>query len=167
MWRGGGCRHMVRVRIRWGGGAAMDTTHVHGTIHGNAGAMWSRTRSGTGRATGHGRATSPSEIRPQQSTPLSSQERLRTKPRSLYECTNLMWTDLEHIGRVLPEAAQVDMSSTNIVNRSLECSSQSVFTSAERPPGMVCSTKAKSECSTLGHCKGLVEHEFFGSMRFP
>ena len=55
MWRGGGCRHMVRVRIRWGGGAAMDTTHVHGTIHGNAGAMWSRTRSGTGRATGHGR----------------------------------------------------------------------------------------------------------------
>ena len=123
VWRGGGCRHMVRVRIRWGGGAAMDTTHVHGTIHGNAGAMWSRTRSGTGRATGHGRATSPSEIRPQQSTPLSSQERLRTKPRSLYECTNLMWTDLEHIGRVLPEAAQVDMSSTNIVNRSLECSS--------------------------------------------
>ena len=34
-----------------------------------------------------------------------------------------MWTDLEHIGRVLPEAAQVDMSSANIVNRSLECSS--------------------------------------------
>src|SRR5947209_11746018 len=79
----------------------MSMINARGTTNGSAYAMWSVMLYGTCKQTDHGCTSCPTSMLSLRSQPLSSALLLKNKPREQHECTNLMHSDLEFVGRSL------------------------------------------------------------------